>query len=143
MGKKFLENLRYNGVAHLDFRRDKRDGQAKLLDFNPRLAGTNDTSLHSGVDFGYLLYRLSLDQQVDPISKCQVGKEFRIIDLEWEHFKTSPHKIKILRDFVNIRNVSTDFLISDPLPHLVWLGREIWRLLNKYFSKLLFIKSRS
>jgi D-aspartate ligase len=32
-----MARLRYRGIADLDFRRDERDGQYKLLDFNPRL----------------------------------------------------------------------------------------------------------
>lgn len=32
-----LARLRYRGIVDLDFRRDRRDGRYKLLDFNPRL----------------------------------------------------------------------------------------------------------
>lgn len=137
IGRKFLKNLQYNGVAHLDFRKDRRDGQAKLLDFNPRFAGTNDTSLHSGVDFGYLLYKLALDQHIDPILKYKTGKEFRMIIDELKYLKNSPHKAKTLRELVNFKNVSTDFSFIDPKPHLIWFGKEIRRIFKKIIGKFL------
>src|SRR5205085_20363 len=35
--EKLLRATRYAGIVDMDFRLDKRDGQYKLLDFNPRL----------------------------------------------------------------------------------------------------------
>ena len=57
-GIRLLTALGYHGVAHLDFRRDRQDGVQKLLDFNARLAGTNEISALSGVNFPLMLYQL-------------------------------------------------------------------------------------
>jgi predicted ATP-grasp superfamily ATP-dependent carboligase len=47
----FLRAIGYSGIVDLDYRLDKRDGQYKLLDFNPRI-GANFRMFenHAGVD---------------------------------------------------------------------------------------------
>ena len=47
----FLKKLNYAGVGHLDFRKDCSDGETQLFDLNVRLAGANDISISSGLDF--------------------------------------------------------------------------------------------
>ena len=76
-GIRLLRDLRYHGVAHLDFRRDRRDGQPKLLDFNARLAGTDEISSFSGVNFSHLLYRIALGEEPEPCFDFEPGLEFR------------------------------------------------------------------
>ena len=44
-----------------------------LLDFNPRLAGTNDGSLVSGVDFALMLYQLTMGDHVSPVFDYELG----------------------------------------------------------------------
>jgi predicted ATP-grasp superfamily ATP-dependent carboligase len=132
LGVNFLQKIHYNGVAHLDFRRDRRDGQAKLLDFNPRLAGTNDASINSGIDFAYLLYKMALKKSVKPIFDYEVGNEYRWITGELGHLLHTPHKYKTLRNLIRLNRVSTDFSFLDFKPHLIWLGMKIKQTVNKY-----------
>jgi predicted ATP-grasp superfamily ATP-dependent carboligase len=108
VGIEFLKKIGYHGVAHLDFRRDKKDGHAKLLDFNPRLAGTNDVSIASGIDFALMLYRLAAGDSVSPIFDYELDSEFRWVNGELKHFAQSTHKGKIFRNWLCWRNVSTD-----------------------------------
>lgn len=132
LGANFLKKIHYNGVAHLDFRRDCRDGQAKLLDFNPRLAGTNDASIKSGIDFAYLLYKIALNKPVNPIFDYEVGNEYRWITGELGHLLHTPHKYKTLRDLIRLKKVSTDFSCLDFKPHMIWLGRKLKQTVKKY-----------
>lgn len=131
LGINFLRKLSYNGVAHLDFRRDRNDGQAKLLDFNARLAGTNDISLYSGVDFGYLLYKLSIGENVEPIFEYKLGKEFRWIFGELKHLAKTPKKWRTIRNLSKWQNVTTDIFMADPLPTIAIIAGRIKRLFTK------------
>ena len=120
LGKEFLRELSYHGVAHLDFRRDVRDGQPKLLDFNARLAGTNEISLRSGIDFGYLLYKLALPEDVDPVFEYEADREFRwLLPGELRHLSQTHHKLKTLCDLMKWKKVSSEISITDPLPHFM------------------------
>jgi len=122
IGVRFLEGLGYHGVAHLDFRRDQRDSNPLLLDFNARLAGTNDTSLHSGIDFASMLFRMAIKQHVSPCFHYQIGREFRMLfPGELRHLAQTHHKLRTIRELLKLRGVTTELSFKDPLPHLALL----------------------
>jgi len=131
-GVNFLRKIRYHGVAHLDFRRDRRDGQPKLLDFNARIAGTNEISLSSGIDFGFLLYRLAIGENPKPSFAFDTGREFRwLMPGELMHLKQTSHKIQTLRNLSKWNNVHTDISLSDPLPNVAMVFDIFKRLGSK------------
>jgi len=132
LGMNFLKKLNYNGVAHLDFRRDQNDGKAKLLDFNVRLAGTNEMSICSGIDFGYLLYRSAIGEEVDQIFKYEINKEFRwLLFGEFRYLLATTNKWKTLKDMLRWKNVSTNFSMTDPLPSIAPVLKKIIGLCAK------------
>jgi predicted ATP-grasp superfamily ATP-dependent carboligase len=72
----FLRAIRYSGIADLDYRLDKRDGQYKLLDFNPRI-GANFRMFENraGVDVVRALH-LDLTGRRVPRSPPIEGRKF-------------------------------------------------------------------
>ena len=121
-GIRLLRDLGYHGVAHLDFRRDRRDGEPKLLDFNARLAGTGEISWESGVPFSYLLYQLALGEKPETCLNGKTGLEFRwLIFGELRHLMQSDRKLAVVRDLLKWTDVSTNWSLRDPLPHLAHL----------------------
>ncbi len=120
IGTQFLQELKYHGVAHLDFRRDQRDGQPKLLDFNVRLAGSNEISTRTGVDFALMLYQMTVGRRVVPCFDYAVNREFRwLLFGELQHLLQAPRKGAVIRDLMHWRDVHTDVSLSDPLPHMI------------------------
>jgi predicted ATP-grasp superfamily ATP-dependent carboligase len=75
--ERILEALKWHGVAMVEFKRDGRDGVAKLLEINGRFWGSLQLAVDAGVDFPYLLYRLALDGDVDPVFSYRVGIRLR------------------------------------------------------------------
>jgi len=65
---RFLRAIRYYGLVELEYKRDPRDGQFKLLDVNARTWGYHTLGMGAGVDFPYLLF---LDQLGAPVPVCQ------------------------------------------------------------------------
>ena len=118
IGTRFLGALRYHGVANLDFRRDRRDGRPKLLDFNPRLAGTTEVSVASGVDLPWVLYRLALGEEPQRLLSSKPGVEVRWPIGEFQHLLATRDKRSALRALWRWRRVATNVSLADPLPHL-------------------------
>ena len=52
--RRFLRAVRYSGIIELEFHRDERDGELKLLDVNHRAWGWHSLGAAAGVDFPYL-----------------------------------------------------------------------------------------
>lgn len=52
---RFLQSIRYTGLAEVEFKFDKRDGRYKLLDVNPRVWTWHTLGRKAGVDFPYLM----------------------------------------------------------------------------------------
>ena len=55
-GLRLLQELRFHGVSHVEFKRDHRDGRYKLIEINARHYGTNALAAASGVDLSAAAY---------------------------------------------------------------------------------------
>lgn len=56
LGREFLTRLGYRGLANIEFKRDARDGQLKLIEFNVRGASQLALAIDSGVDLPFAAY---------------------------------------------------------------------------------------
>ena len=65
--EQLLAFMRFTGLAELEFKRDPRDGQFKLLDMNPRVWGWHTLCACAGVDFPHLLWLLMRDEPVPEV----------------------------------------------------------------------------
>ena len=56
MGKQFFKGIGYQGMGHIEFKQDLRDGKLKIIECNPRFSAAQATVVNSGVDMAYLIY---------------------------------------------------------------------------------------
>ncbi len=54
--RRLIRAMNYTGLVEVEFKRDPRDNQLKLLDVNPRVWGWHTLGRRAGVDFPYLLW---------------------------------------------------------------------------------------
>jgi D-aspartate ligase len=66
LSERLLRRIAYDGLVELEFKRDPRSGEFKLLDFNARTWGYHTVAHAAGVDFPYLLFRQQLGLPVAP-----------------------------------------------------------------------------
>ena len=59
--------MRWRGLVEIEFKRDPRNGALKLLDVNARGWSWLSLGARAGVDFPYLLWRLTLGHAVAPV----------------------------------------------------------------------------
>jgi D-aspartate ligase len=59
LGRRVVAELGHTGLVEVEFKRDPRTGEPKLLDINPRLWGWHTIGRRAGLDFAYLNWRLA------------------------------------------------------------------------------------
>jgi D-aspartate ligase len=116
VGQKLVAALRWNGVAHIDFRHDSRDGQPKIIELNARYWGSLLGSLVAGVNFPYLAclaaQGVSFPMPEYKLSKFTYTTTAIKEGLRWLLGKSS------LKEF-SFRETGLRFFLPDPLPEVV------------------------
>jgi len=122
-GLKLLKALKWHGVAMVEFKKDCRDGEFKLMEINPKFWGSLDLATAAGVDFPYLAARMAMDGDIEPLFSYKTGIRFR-----WPfpddtlHLLANPAAIgTYIRDFFD-RDTKTNIWPGDLLPNLLQVG---------------------
>lgn len=102
LAEKLIVESGYHGPAQIEFKRDIRTGEYKLIEFNPKLWGTLPLSISAGVNFPKLIrdyvmgdnlnsqkdYTIGLRQNfwipLAFLAKIQLFKEFGFSQPKWE-----------------------------------------------------------
>lgn len=146
LGSRLLQKLNWHGVAMVEFRKDSRDGKYKLMEINCRFWGSLQLSIIAGVDFPYLLYKMSIGEDIENIPDYRQGilcrwffpgevyrllDVFNLINKNKKPLKQKYNKMKELGEFFRyffLKDVGYDVLsITDPLPFIFnslrWMRR--------------------
>jgi len=73
LGLRFFQGIGLRGMANVEFKRDARDGQLKLIECNPRFSAANDLLARSGVDFSLFVYNRLTDRPLPPADHYRGG----------------------------------------------------------------------
>jgi predicted ATP-grasp superfamily ATP-dependent carboligase len=122
MARALLNALDWFGVAMVEFKVDPRDGLPKLMEINPRFWGSLSLAVEAGVNFPYLLYRMSRGENFSPVEHYQIGKRCRwFLPGDILHFIYNPRRRSLVPEFFHFwdKNTSYDILsLKDFLPVL-------------------------
>jgi predicted ATP-grasp superfamily ATP-dependent carboligase len=127
--EQILEALKWHGVAMVEFKRDARDGVSKLLEINGRFWGSLQLSVDAGVDFPYLLYRLAVEGDVEPVSTYAAGVRLRwwLGNVDWLLLRMrEPGRLRAVREFLTAAGGLTRGEVlrrDDPVPAAVELSQ--------------------
>ena len=66
ISERFLRAINYYGLVEVEYKRDPRDQEYKLLDVNGRTWGYHTLGLSAGVDFPYMLFADQIGEKVEP-----------------------------------------------------------------------------
>ncbi|MGH9928238.1 MAG: ATP-grasp domain-containing protein [Pyrinomonadaceae bacterium] len=120
-----MDTLKWHGVVHLDFQYDEATGQAALIEINPRFWGALDLAVRAGVDFPWLLYKMAVDGDVEPVSSYQTGIKSRWIMGEMLHVINLVRRGRVRKTAQTITKILgtrpngyDDFRMNDPMPLL-------------------------
>jgi predicted ATP-grasp superfamily ATP-dependent carboligase len=133
-GRRFLGSLDYTGIAEVEFKRDPRDGRAKLLDVNARIWTWAALGAAAGVDFPHALWRLAQGQAVGEAASPVTAQR----DAAWMH--SSRDAVVAIHEMLRGRLTPAAYLLAlrtplvfaaftldDPLPGIVELPLALWR----------------
>jgi D-aspartate ligase len=121
LARRFLAEMDITGLVEVEFKRDPRTGELKLLDVNPRAWGWHSVGAKAGVDFPYLLWQLVHGQRV-PEARGVAGVKWK--RLSWDLFALASDVRRrqfATRDYIaSLRGPRTAaiFAADDPLPGL-------------------------
>jgi predicted ATP-grasp superfamily ATP-dependent carboligase len=117
LGTKLLDKLTWHGVANIEFKRDKKDKQFKLMEINPRFWASIDIALQCGVDFPYLLCRMAKGTQLDYSEEYTRNLKFHWLYREMAYAIRQPQAIpRIVADTFD-PNVKSDVQLTDFGPY--------------------------
>lgn len=75
--ERLLRALNWRGVAMIEFKKDDRVGNYKLMEVNGRFWGSLQLAIDAGVDFPSILVRIALGEMVAPILDYKLGVKTR------------------------------------------------------------------
>ena len=79
VASKLLESLDWNGVAEVDFMWDGTDdGEAHLIEVNPRFWGGLFHAIESGVDYPWMLYQMVTNGDIDQSPEAVAGTRTQV-----------------------------------------------------------------
>jgi len=122
LGKRLLRAIGYYGLSEIEFKKDVRDSEFKLLEINARTWLWHSLAIRCGVDFPYLLYRNINGEEIRPVTSFRENVKFIHIypDLNVVIKEILKGKMK-LRDYLISLQGEKEFAVfslDDPLPFI-------------------------
>ena len=134
-GLKLLKALDYRGLVSIEFKRDSKDSQFKLIEINVRSGSQVMLSIDSGVDIPYIAYRDISGEPIEPAISYRVGVKWIDLQLDWKSYLEHRRR-KHLGFWSWISSISNSrsyayLAWDDPVPFLIHASRLIKRLIWK------------
>ena len=91
LGLKLMRGFDYRGISSIEFKRDERDGQLKLIELNPRFCQQNILAADCGVNFPLIEYLDLIGERQEPVNEFKIGVKWLdlVIDFPsfWEYYR--------------------------------------------------------
>ena len=71
LGRRFFDSIDYRGYGNIEFKRDSRDGQLKVIECHSRFTAVQEQLVKAGVDSALIAYRDLTGQPVTAINGCE------------------------------------------------------------------------
>ena len=147
---RLLSATAWQGVAMVEFKRDNRDGKAKLMEINGRFWGSLQLAISCGVDFPGLFLDLLMGKKMTQVKEYRTGHKmkwfFGTLDHLYIRLKNndetlnlpsgSPTKFRAFLDFMKIWEKDAFFDVFDrnDIGPFLFEARNYFRL-EKFFPR--------
>lgn len=131
-GRRFFDGIGWRGMGNIEFKRDLRDGQLKVIECNARLTAAQALVRASGMPIDEMIYRSVTGQPVEP--HRQTDEDLRMLDLSRDFFAYLELRRRgditlgaWLRSLSEGRKIPSMFSVNDPMPWAVRTGQILAR----------------
>jgi len=135
LGIKFLKALNYHGIASVEFKKDPKDGEFKLMEINQRTVMPTSLSLASGINIPYIAYQDLIDEKVKKVTKFKEGIKWIGFEDDFKAFleyrKTGELTLWEWIRSLRGKKVYAYFELFDPLPFIGCVMRKLIKFLAK------------
>ena len=139
LGAEFMQRIGYHGLASIEFKRDARTGELKLMELNTRLGQNNILNTRCGVNVPLVAYLDLTGQKPAPRTEHREGIRYVVVGKDFRAF-LDYYRRGELGPVQWARSVATARAFPyldwrDPFPFLVAAGRGLWRRLFSWRKK--------
>ncbi len=132
-GIRLLSELKWRGVAMVEFKKDIADNKYKLIEVNPKFWGTLPLAIKCGIDFPFLLYNAALGNEIEIKKEYVQGIKLRFLWLDipaaFQMLFKRKHKLRILlsviKDFFDFRITDGILSLDDLKPGIMYLAQRL------------------
>lgn len=132
IGDKLLSSLKWHGVAMVEFKRDLKDNQLKLMEINPKFWGSLELSYKAGINFPYLAYLVAMKKPIS-VSSYKNDVYFRWTiphDAVWYKYASSSQR-KEFKELKKKVKINSNIHWDDPLTVIFNLLFTVFKLLKE------------
>ncbi|NRA00053.1 MAG: carboxylate--amine ligase [Myxococcales bacterium] len=122
MGKKFFRGIGFRGLGNIEFKRDLRDGQLKVIECNARFTAAQELLVAAGIDISWIIYNHVTGGRVPQIERFKENLHFWYFADDFDAYRelramgelSLPGYLKSIAH----RQVLPFFKLTDPKPAL-------------------------
>lgn len=135
-----LKFFNWHGVAMVEFKLGK-DNNPVLMEVNPRIWGSVNQAIQSGIDFPYLLYKMAMDGDVEPALNYKVGLKTKNLLIDYIaliNYIIRTQKIGFFKEYLSFSINDDILLLDDPIPVLGFIHTGIHEILHDRYKEIKF-----
>jgi predicted ATP-grasp superfamily ATP-dependent carboligase len=127
LGLRFFQGVGLCGFGSVEFKRDPRDNELKLIECNPRFTLLHEMVQACGIDLSLLVYNRLTHGPLPPVGKYRQGVRFLVLREDFDAFREAHRRGELswtewLHSLLH-RQHFLYFRWSDPWPALVLASR--------------------
>ncbi len=131
LGRDFIHAIGFHGIGNVEFRRDPRDGEFKLMELNTRTALGEEVLIAGGLHLPYLAYRDLIGQPLPPQDQYRVGLKWWYCEMDLRAFKEYRRRGELtlwrwLRSLIGVKAFA-HFAWDDVRPFVVAMRTMVWK----------------
>lgn len=140
-GEHFFRSIGFTGIANIEFKKDPRDGELKIIECNARYTAAQELVTRSGMDMSYMIYQFLVNGKGKTGNKQSTATHFKQNLHYWyprEDFRSflalsamgELNFLQWLKSLAHFPKVLPYWSITDPKPSIMALATTVRNRMN-------------